>query len=72
MPALHGILLVSVANQHASPASRLLACSLMVDDARPDGDARAHVCPACRLPVPCGAVVFGGDDWYHLGCPRGS
>jgi hypothetical protein len=34
---------------------RLLACSLM-DDARP------HVCPACRLPAPGGAVVFRGDD----------
>jgi hypothetical protein len=43
----------------------------MDDDARPDGDdARSHVCPACRLPVPCGAVVFRGDDWYHLRCAR--
>jgi len=27
-----------------------------------DDDVRPRVCPACQSPVPCGVIVFQGDD----------
>jgi hypothetical protein len=39
-------------------------CLLVVDDSA----VPPHLCPGCQKPVHCRAVVFRGDDWYHLIC----